>query len=233
MMGWGVIVCSFAAKQAELNPGGHASNAMLVSVAIMLIYLFRFFWWENGYFTSLDIMHDRFGYYICWRVLAWVPAVYSLPAQYLVLRPIELAWPLAAGIFVLGVGAVYVNYTADAQRQRVRETNGATSVWGRPPELICARYETADGVEHDNIQLASGWWGVARHFHYVPEIILALAGSLPAGFVNFLPYFYVVYLTILLIDRAGRDDRRCHKMYGAAWEEYCRRVPWKVFPGVY
>jgi 7-dehydrocholesterol reductase len=233
MMGWGVIVCSFAAKQAELNSSGHLSNAMLVSVGITLVYLFRFFWWESGYFTSLDIMHDRFGYYICWGVMAWVPAIYTLTAQFMVLRPNNLAWPLAVGIFLLGVGAVYVNYAADAQRQRVRATNGNTPVWGRPSELICASYLTADGAKHENILLASGWWGLARHFHYVPEIILALAWSLPAGFSHFIPYFYVVYLTILLVDRAGRDDRRCHKKYGAAWEEYCRRVPWKIIPGMY
>ena len=233
MMGWGVIVCSFAAKQAELDPGGHVSNSMLVSVAITLIYLFRFFWWENGYFTSLDIMHDRFGYYICWGVLAWVPAVYTLTAQYLVLRPKQLAWPLAAAIFVIGVVAVYINYAADAQRQRARATNGNMTVWGKPPVLIRAHYATADGAQHESLLLASGWWGLARHFHYVPEIILALSWSVPAGFTHFVPYFYVVFLTILLTDRAGRDDRRCRKKYGAAWEEYCRRVPWKIIPGVY
>ncbi len=164
MMGWSVIVCSFAAKQAELDPGGHVSNSMLVSVAITLIYLFRFFWWESGYFTSLDIMHDRFGYYICWGVVAWVPAVYTLTAQYLVLRPNELAWPLAAAILVLGIGAIYVNYAADAQRQRVRATNGATTVWGQAPVLIRARYKTADGMQHENLLLASGWWGAGAPF---------------------------------------------------------------------
>ena len=233
MMGWGVIICSFAAKQAELDPGGHISNGMLICVGLMLLYLFRFFWWESGYFTSLDIMHDRFGYYICWGVMAWVPAVYALPAQYLVLRPNNLAWPAAAGICAVGILAIFINYAADAQRQRVRATNGATSVWGCPPELIRADYVTADGKQHEALLLASGWWGVARHFHYMPEILLALAWSLPAGFSHFLPYFYVVYLTVLLIDRAGRDDRRCRKKYGVAWEEYCRRVPWKIIPGVY
>jgi 7-dehydrocholesterol reductase len=231
MMGWSLIVCSFAAKQAGLS--GHLSNSILVSAAITFIYLFRFFWWESGYFTSLDIMHDRFGYYICWGVMAWVPAVYPLAEQYLVLRPHDLPWPLATAIFVLGVAAVYINYAADAQRQRVRATNGHTRVWSRPPELIRAAYVTADGVEHESLLLASGWWGVARHFHYVPEITLALAWSLPAGFSHFLPYFYVVYLTILLVDRATRDDRRCRRKYSAAWDEYCRRVPWKIIPGIY
>jgi len=233
MMGWSVIVCSFAAKQAELDPAGHVSNAMLVSVAITVLYLFKFFWWESGYFTSLDVMHDRFGYYICWGVLAWVPAVYALAAQYLVLRPRDLPWPVAGAILALGVGAIWMNYAADAERQRVRATGGATTVWGRPPEVIRARYRTADGREHESLLLASGFWGIARHFHYVPEILLALAWSLPAGFIHFVPYFYVTFLTILLVDRATRDDRRCRKKYGAGWEEYCRRVPWKVVPGVY
>ena len=233
MMGWSVIVLSFAAKQAELDPGGHISNTMLVSVALIFLYLFKFFWWESGYFTSLDIMHDRFGFYICWGVLAWVPAVYTLTVQYLVLHPNDLPWPIAVAIFVIGIGAIYVNYAADNQRQRVRVTNGATSVWGRPPDLIRAPYVTADGSKHESLLLVSGWWAVARHFHYVPEIILALAWSLPAGFSNFVPYFYVVYLTILLTDRATRDDRRCRRKYGAAWEEYCRRVPWRILRGIY
>jgi 7-dehydrocholesterol reductase len=231
MMGWSVIVCSFAAKQAELS--GYVSNSMLVSVAITVVYLFKFFWWESGYFTSLDIMHDRFGFYICWGVLAWVPAVYALTAQYLVLRPHDLPWPVAAAIFILGIGAIYVNYAADAERQRVRETHGETTVWGRAPEIIRARYMTADGSEHESLLLASGWWGIARHFHYVPEITLALAWSLPAGFTHFVPYFYVTFLTILLTDRATRDDKRCRKKYGSYWDEYCRRVPWKIVPGVY
>ena len=233
MMGWSVLVCAFAAKQAELDPAGHVSNSMLVSVAITVVYLFKFFWWESGYFTSLDIMHDRFGYYICWGVLAWVPAVYALTAQYLVLRPRELPWPIAAVIFLLGIGAIAVNYAADAERQRVRATGGHTTVWGRAPEVIRAGYTTADGRAHESLLLVSGWWGMARHFHYLPEITLALAWSLPAGFTNFVPYFYVTFLTLLLFDRATRDDRRCQQKYGAAWDEYRRRVPWKIIPGLY
>jgi 7-dehydrocholesterol reductase len=233
MMGWSLIICSFAARQAEFDPGGHLSNAMLVSATLTIVYLFRFFWWESGYFTSLDIMHDRFGFYICWGVMAWVPAIYPLAAQYLVLHPNNLPWPLAIAIFAVGIGAIWLNYAADAQRQRVRATDGATIVWGHRPEIIHASYSTADGQQHESLLLASGWWGVARHFHYVPEILLALAWSLPAGFTNFLPYFYVVYLAILLADRANRDDRRCHRKYGASWEEYCLRVPWKIIPGIY
>jgi 7-dehydrocholesterol reductase len=43
----------------------------------------------------------------------------------------------------------------------------------------------------------------------------------------------VVFLSILLFDRALRDDARCRRKYGASWELYCRRVPWRIVPGVY
>ena len=36
-----------------------------------------------------------------------------------------------------------------------------------------------------------------------------------------------------LIARTGRIDRRCHAKYGAAWEEYCQRVPWRLLPGIW
>jgi hypothetical protein len=40
--------------------------------------------------------------------------------------------------------------------------------------------------------LASGWWGLSRHFHYIPEILLALFWTLPAGFENVMPFSYEI-----------------------------------------
>ena len=66
---------------------------------------------------------------------------------------------------------------------------------------------------------------------YVPEILLALAWSLTAGLNHYVPYFYVTFLTILLLDQAVRDDKRCRLEYGADWDAYCAKVRWKVVPG--
>lgn len=231
IMGWSVLIVAFLAKQHEAT--GHVSTSMLVSVLIQLAYIVKFFYWESGYFGSLDIMHDRFGYYICWGVLAWIPAVYALVAFYLVSHPVELSTPYAAFCLILGFGSIWANYDADAQRQRVRETNGECTVWGRKPELIAARYRTSDGEERQNLLLASGWWGLARHFHYVPEVTLSLAWTLPVGFTHALPYFYIVFLSILLFDRSGRDELRCAKKYGEDWVRYRARVRSRIIPLVY
>ena len=231
MMGWSVLLASFAGAQYEIE--GRLSSGMAVSAGLLVAYLFKFFWWERGYFHTLDIMHDRFGYYICWGVLVWVPSVYTVFGQYLVNHPKDLGPAWTAVLVGAGLLALWINYAADEQRQRVRDTNGLTTIWGKPPRLLHAKYRTTDGKERENLLLASGYWGLARHFHYVPELMMALCWALPTGTDAFLPYFYFVFLTILLVDRANRDDKRCRDKYGATWEEYCRRVPKKIVPGLY
>ena len=71
------------------------------------------------------------------------------------------------------------------------------------------------------------------------EVLLLLQGGetsnhgLPAGLSHVSPYFYFIYFAPLLIDRERRDHRVCKKKYGDDWDEYCRRVPYRIIPGVY
>ncbi len=227
MMSWGLILLSYASKQNQLYG---LSDSMFIAVALQLIYISKFFLWETGYLRSLDIMHDRAGYYICWGCLVWVPSIYTASTLYLVHHPIHLGNALGTLIFLIGSASIIINYLADRQRQIVRATNGQCLVWGRRPSLINAVYTTQNGETKQTLLLASGWWGMARHFHYIPELIGSLSWSLPALFNDFMPYFYFVYLTILLVDRAYRHDQRCANKYGAAWDAYCEKVPYKIIP---
>ena len=230
MMGWPLIILSFAAKQKELYG---LSDAMLISVILQLIYIGKFFVWEGGYLRSMDIMHDRAGYYICWRCLVWVPSIYTSPTLYLVNHPHNFGLVTTALLLLVGTFAILINYFADRQRQKVRATEGNCLVWGKKPNLIVATYKTTQGDTKQNLLLTSGWWGIARHFHYVPEITAAFCWTVPALFDNFIPYFYVVFLTILLLDRAYRQEKRCQMKYGDDWDSYCEKVPYKVIPYIY
>ncbi|NOZ02806.1 MAG: 7-dehydrocholesterol reductase [Deltaproteobacteria bacterium] len=233
MMGWPLIVISFAAAQNELH-GLHPG--MAVAVALQLVYVAKFFWWETGYLGSLDIMHDRAGFYIVWGVLVWLPSVYTSHTLYLVDHPSNLGVFGAVVVFTLGTLAIFANYFADAQRQRVRETDGDTKVWGRKPVIVVGHYTTSNGEARENLLLASGFWGIARHFHYVPEILGAVFWTLPVAFTAnpvLLPWFYVVFLTVLLTHRALRDDERCRVKYGKDWDAYCKLVPYRILPGVF
>lgn len=230
MTGWAIAVTSYAFAQYEIH--GSADWSILVSAALIVIYLGKFFVWEAGYMRSMDIIVDRAGFYICWGCLVWVPAVYTLPVQFMVGHPVGLSFGWAAVIFVLGLAAIGINYWADRQRQQVRATDGDKLIWGKKPKLIRAEYVTDTGERKENLLLASGFWGISRHFHYVPELGAAFLWSCATGFTHLMPFFYVIFLSILLFHRAFRDDGKCRKKYGKYWEEYCKAVPYKVIPGV-
>jgi len=231
MMSWAVLIVTFALVQHERLEGG-VTDSMLVSGALMMAYVAKFFLWETGYWSSMDIMHDRAGFMICWGCLTWVPAVYTSPALYLVNQEHRLGAPLALMLLAAGAAAVFINYDSDRQRQRARQSDGKALIWGRPARIIRATYVTATGETRSSLLLCSGWWGVARHFHYVPELLAALLWTAPCG-LNPLPYFYFFFLTTLLVDRAARDDKRCASKYTSAWKEYCAAVPYRMIPYVY
>jgi hypothetical protein len=45
--------------------------------------------------------------------------------------------------------------------------------------MIKAKYMTKDDEERSSLLLASGWWGISRHFHYIPEILSAFFWTVP------------------------------------------------------
>jgi 7-dehydrocholesterol reductase len=230
MMSWGLFLLSYAAKQHQM---GALSDSMVVAVTLQLLYITKFFQWEMGYMKSLDIMHDRAGFMLCWGCMVWVPSVYTSHTLYLTTHPNNLGLPLSTFLIVFGALCIFFNYDADHQRELVRNTDGDCTVWGRKPEIVRATYHTSEGKERKSILLVSGWWGVARHFHYVPEIIAAFLWTVPALFQSWVPYFYVTFLVILLTHRAIRDDVRCAEKYGKFWNEYCKKVPYKIIPFIF
>jgi len=229
MMFWQVGILCYGMKQYDI--GGYIDSSMLVSILVQSAYIAKFFWWETGYFCSMDIQHDRAGYYICWGCLCWVPSMYTIHTYYLTINPTSLNPALALFFTISGIACIWCNYDCDRQRQEFRSTGGKAKVWGKAPTYVTAKYVTKDG-EGTSLLLTSGWWGLARHFHYIPEIAASFFWCVPALFVSPLPYFYPVYLTILLFDRAWRDDARCADKYKQYWVEYCKAVPYKIIPGI-
>lgn len=228
MMSWAVLIISFAAKQVELY--GFLSNSMQICLFLQLLYIAKFFVWESGYMSSMDIMHDKAGFYICWGCLVWVPSIYTSVSLYLVLHPTILHPVVAFGILALGSVSIIVNYLADVERQSFRQSGGTSTIFTKKPLSVPTTYFLADGSKGQSALLASGFWGISRHFHYIPEWIGALCWTLPALFENALPYFYVFFLLILLTHRIFRNEQRCLTKYGSAWNDYCKLVPNLLFP---
>lgn len=231
MVYWAITCLSCLEAAREKHPDKLYSQ--ITTTVIQMVYITKFFWWEAGYFNSIDIMQDRAGFYICWGCLVYLPATYTGMTIYMVDHP-YINDPVNCMLVILaGVFCVWANYDADEMRVKFRKYNGKCKVWGKPAEYITAEYTTADGEKRQSLLLLSGWWGWARHWHYVPEIAASFFWCCGSGFQHFMPYFYVFYLTILLVDRSVRDDVRCRGKYGKHWEKYCERVPYKILPGVF
>ena len=111
MMFWQIAIICYSIKQYQNI--GYISSSMLVSVLLQTVYIAKFFWWETGYFCSMDIQHDRAGYYICWGCLVWVPSMYTIHTYFLVEHPINLSIPTALFFIIAGIFCIWCNYDCD------------------------------------------------------------------------------------------------------------------------
>lgn len=229
LMGWAIMIISYAFYQHETF---NITNSIILSVLLQLVYITKFFMWEIGYLRSLDIMHDRAGFYICWGVLVWVPALYTSPTMYMTLHPHNMNPLLFVVLLLLGVLFIVINYHADIQRTKFRKNPDGYKIWGKPAEYIEASYVSDDGEHRVGYLLVSGYWKLARHFHYLPELSATFLWSVGVGFDSIFPFFYFLFLTILLFHRLIRDEKRCSQKYGVYWDEYRKRVPWVIIPGL-
>ena len=219
---WVLLDASFAAAQWERH--GRVTWPMVLVVAFQVLYVADYFAHERAILSTWDIRHERLGWTLAWGDLVWVPFVYSLQAHYLVDHAHDLSAAEALAIVALDAAGFAVFRGANLQKHRFRE-EPAAPIGGRPPEFI----RTAQG----SLLLTSGWWSRARHANYLGDVLMAIAWSLPTGFRHAVPWFYPVFLAALLVHRERRDEAACRAKYGDDWMAYCRKVPWRIVPGVY
>ncbi|KAF0889841.1 hypothetical protein E2562_033231 [Oryza meyeriana var. granulata] len=167
-----------------------------------------------------DIIAERLGFMLVFGDLVFIPFTFTIQGWWLLRNKVELSLLAAmvnCFIFVIG----YLVFRGANKQKHVFKKNPKALIWGKPPKLVGGKL------------LASGYWGIARHCNYLGDILLALSFSLPCGTSSVIPYFYPTYLFILLIWRERRDEARCSEKYKEIWVEYCKLVPWRIFPYVY
>jgi len=225
IIGWVIINISFLFHD-EMT----LSKSVLFT--LQLLYVQDFFANEKWYLKTIDMAHDHFGFYFCWGDLVWLPFMYTLQAQYLNFTGAYC--DLCASIALLfGCFAYCLFRLVNDEKQNFRDADGECLIWGQRPKYINVKYKTLDGCEHKSKLLASGFWGLARHFNYVPDLILSFCYGLACGVDSIIPYLYFFYMCIVLVHRIERDHGKCLEKYGEGYVEYCRRVKYKLIPYVY
>lgn len=223
LIGWVIINLVMLMAEMKIHNRDTPSVAMILVNSFQLLYVVDALWNEEAVLTTMDITHDGFGFMLAFGDLVWVPFIYSFQAFYLVNHPHEVSWPVASLIIALKLSGYVIFRCANSQKNAFRKN---------PADPKLAHLKTIHTSTGKNL-LVSGWWGFVRHPNYLGDLIMALAWSLPCGFSHILPYFYVIYFTVLLIHREARDEHHCKKKYGLAWEKYCQRVPYRIFPYIY
>ncbi|XP_072552076.1 delta(14)-sterol reductase LBR [Salminus brasiliensis] len=223
LIGW--LVINFAMLLAEMKHKNldAPSPSMLLVNGFQLLWVADGLWHEEKLLTMMDIVHDGFGFMLAFGDLAWVPFTFTCQAYYLVNHSNDLSVFWVVAIIVMNVVGYYIYRKANSQKFAFRRNP-------YDPTLSCLKtIPTATGKN----LIVSGLWGFVRHPNYLGDLIMALAWSLSCGFSHIIPYFYLIYLILLLVHRDARDEHQCRKKYGSAWEEYCKVVRYRIFPGIY
>lgn len=232
IIAWTIINYSFAAYQYQRF--GFVSDSMILVNLLHMLYVVDFFWNEAWYLKTIDIAHDHYGWYLAWGTFVWLPFCYTLQGSYLMNHPVNLGNQLFFMIFILGIFGYIIFRWTNYQKDYFRRNDpNKRVIWLKPAKFLPCKYTTKNGEIHISNLLLSGFWGMARHMNYTGDIILSLCYCLACGSSHLLPYFYVIFMTILLVHRCIRDEDRCSHKYGNDWVRYCNLVPYRMIPGIF
>ncbi|KAJ3696037.1 hypothetical protein LUZ60_001414 [Juncus effusus] len=217
MMAWLFINLSILAKSYL---AGNANLSVFLYQFFCAWYVIDYFYHEEFMTSTWDIIAERLGFMLVFGDLVFIPFTFSIQGWWLLKNKVELplfATILNCLIFITG----YLVFRGANKQKHIFKKNPKALIWGKPPKLVGGKL------------LVSGYWGIARHCNYLGDLLLALSFSLPCGARSVIPYFYPIYLFILLIWRERRDEARCAQKYKEVWAEYCKLVPYRIFPYIY
>lgn len=218
-------VLSFAAHHVLAHPEDPSPGLLLYAV-LFSFFLAEYLTFEEVHLYTYDFFAERVGFKLGWGCLVFYPFFYCVGLWATAARPnphsprwlLGLAVVLFFGGWMLSRGANLQKYLfKTAPERRLFGLIAPVAVAGDGKQLLC-----------------SGFWGLSRHINYLGEIAMALGLTLALGWPSSpWPWLYPLYYFALLVPRQHFDDQRCAAKYGALWDEYCRRVPYRIIPWVY
>jgi delta14-sterol reductase len=218
-------VLSFAAHHHRVH-AADPSPGVVVYATLFSFFIAEYLNFERVHLYTYDFLAERVGFKLGWGCLVFYPFFYVVGLWWVAERPNPHTptWALAgsAALFVCGW---MLSRGANLQKFLFKTRPDAALFGFIRPETI--------GDERRQL-LCSGFWRVSRHVNYLGEILMALGLALSLGWPGALgPWLYPLYYLVLLLPRQIDDDRRCAVKYGALWQRYCERVPYRIVPWIY
>jgi delta14-sterol reductase len=216
-------VLSFIAHQyletGKLYPG------ILLCGMMLTFFVFDYLTFEKVHLYTYDFIAECVGIKLGWGCLTFYPYFYlvALWATVDLPDPGIPSWLLGCFALIFLCGWV-LSRGANMQKYFFK-THPEKRFLGMRPATI------SDGT---NTLLVNGFWGLSRHINYLGEILMGSAIALSVGYPGVLwVWLYPVYYALLLTTRQIDDDKRCALKYGALWQDYLKRVKYRIIPYLY
>ena len=217
-------VLSFTAYHL-INYGGSASPGIILSAALLTYFVVDYLIFEEVHLYTYDLFAERIGFKLGWGCIVFYPYFYPIALWAAVARP-DPGTP--AFLLVLYVVIFFSGWIL------ARGANMQKFFFKRDPEKPFLGIVPERITDGEKRLLVNGFWGLSRHINYLGEILMATGIILCTGYPGLLwPWLYPLYYVILLFTRQADDDKRCSAKYGALWEEYRRKVPWRIIPYIW
>ena len=204
---------------------GSVSANLLLCAAMLTYFVWDYLSFEKVHLYTYDLFAERVGIKLGWGCLAFYPYFYpvaiwattDLPDPNTPLWQLIIFALLFLSGWAMARGANMQKYFFKTQPQR--------AFLGIEPKTI------SDGSRS---LLINGFWGLSRHINYLGEIVMGLAIALSVGYPG-LPWvwLYPLYYVALLFPRQIDDDKRCAAKYGDLWQQYTKKVKYRIIPYVY
>lgn len=217
---------SFTAHHWLTHPADPSPGVFLYC-GLFSFFLVEYLFFEEVHLYTYDFVAENVGFKLGWGCFVFYPFFYAVGLWALAdaPNPGTPAWALVGAALLFFAGWM-LSRGANLQKFWFKRNPDKKAFGVLAPEALTA----SDGRKI----LVSGFWGLSRHVNYLGELLMACGLTLSLGYpAALLPWLYPLYYVALLGPRQLDDDRRCAARYGASWDEYRKRVPYRIIPFIY
>ena len=217
-------VLSFTAHHYLLY-GEESSLGIFLAAALLSYFVCDYLTFEEVHLYTYDLFAERVGFKLGWGCITFYPFFYTIPlwATVHLPNPDMPVWLL-----------VLAGLTFLAGWSLARGANMQKYFFKRDPNYVFLGIQPESITDGQKTLLVNGFWGWSRHINYLGEIGMATGIVLAMGHPTMIwPWLYPLYYVLLLFPRQLDDDKRCAAKYGPLWEEYLKRVPYRIIPKIY
>jgi delta14-sterol reductase len=202
-----------------VNPG------YLMGTGLLIWFIWEYLTFERVYLYTYDFIAERVGFKLGFGCLSFYPYFYSVSLW----STVNLPNPERPVLFTVLLAVIFF-----AGWMTSRGANLQKYYFKIAPDKSFLGIKPVAISDGNHSLLVSGFWGASRHINYLGEILMACGIALSAGYPDVLAvWLYPLYYAFLLGTRAVDDGKVCKAKYGALWDEYTKKVKYRIIPFIW